>query len=126
MRGRGRLIDLLSENAQHIARAQGGNNAGHTIVAKGQEFRFHLIPSGILYPHTKCYIGGGTVIDPSSILTEMDDLTKHGIDYVKRLYISYYAHIVFPYHRLIDQLAEKQKGAKRRYDGPGNRPLLYR
>ena len=66
--GKGKVIDLLSESAQHIARAQGGNNAGHTIVASGKEFRFHLIPSGILYPHTKCYIGGGTVIDPSSIL----------------------------------------------------------
>jgi adenylosuccinate synthase len=109
--GKGKVIDLLSENAHHIARAQGGNNAGHTIVAKGQEFRFHLIPSGIIYPHTKCYIGGGTVIDPASILTEMGDLTKHGIDYVKRLYISFYAHVVFPYHRLIDQLSEKQKGA---------------
>lgn len=108
--GKGKVIDLLSENAHHIARAQGGNNAGHTIVAKGQEFRFHLIPSGILYPHTKCYIGGGTVIDPSSILAEMDSLAKHGITYVKRLYISSYAHIVFPYHRLIDQLSEKQKG----------------
>jgi len=108
--GKGKVIDLLSENAHHIARAQGGNNAGHTIVAKRQEFRFHLIPSGILYPHTKCYIGGGTVIDPSSILAEMDSLTKHAISYVKRLYISNYAHIVFPYHRLIDQLSEKQKG----------------
>lgn len=57
--GKGKVIDLLSEKARHIARAQGGNNAGHTIVAKNQEFRFHLIPSGILYPHTKCYIGGG-------------------------------------------------------------------
>lgn len=108
--GKGKIIDLLSENAQHIARAQGGNNAGHTIVAKGKEFRFHLIPSGVLYPHTKCYIGGGTVIDPAAILVEMNNLTRHGIDYVKRLYISLYAHIVFPYHRLIDQLSEKQKG----------------
>ncbi len=109
--GKGKVIDLFSENAQHIARAQGGNNAGHTIVVKGQEFRFHLIPSGILYPHTRCYIGGGTVIDPSSLLTEMDTLKSHGITYVKRLYISLYAHIVFPYHRLIDQLLEKQKGS---------------
>lgn len=109
--GKGKVIDLLSENAHHIARAQGGNNAGHTIVAKGKEFRFHLIPSGILYPHTKCYIGGGTVIDPASLLAELEELTKHGIQHVKRLYISLYAHIVLPYHRLIDQLSEKQKGA---------------
>jgi adenylosuccinate synthase len=109
--GKGKVIDLLSETAQHIARAQGGNNAGHTIVVKGKEFRFHLIPSGILYPHTKCYIGGGTVIDPASILTEMEGLSGHGVSYVKRLYISLYAQIVFPYHRLVDQLSEKQKGA---------------
>ncbi len=108
--GKGKVIDLLSEGAHHIARAQGGNNAGHTIVASGKEFRFHLIPSGILYPHTKCYIGGGTVIDPSSILAEMEELKKNGVAGVKRLYISYYAHIVFPYHRLIDTLSEKQKG----------------
>ena len=109
--GKGKVIDLLSQQAEHIARAQGGNNAGHTIVVDGKEFRFHLIPSGILYPHTKCYIGGGTVLDPLSILTEMDGLARHGISYVKRLYISYYAHIVFPYHRLIDQLAEQAKGS---------------
>lgn len=108
--GKGKVIDLLSENAQHIARAQGGNNAGHTIVAHGKEFRFHLIPSGILYPHTKCYIGGGTVIDPPSLLAEIDSLLKNNIPNVKRLYISFYAHIVFPYHRLLDQLSEKQKG----------------
>lgn len=110
--GKGKVIDLLSENAHHIARAQGGNNAGHTIVVAGKEFRFHLIPSGILYPHTKCYIGGGTVIDPSSLLAEIEGLKKHGVSHVKRLYISAYAHVVFPYHRLIDQLSEGEKGGK--------------
>lgn len=108
--GKGKVIDLLAESAQHIARAQGGNNAGHTIVAQGKEFRFHLIPSGILYPHTKCYIGGGTVIDPPSFLSEIDALRKQGISYAKRLYLSLYSHIVFPYHRLFDQICEKQKG----------------
>jgi adenylosuccinate synthase len=108
--GKGKVIDLLSESATHIARAQGGNNAGHTILALGKEFRFHLIPSGILYPHTKCYIGGGTVIDPRSLLAEIEELKKNGIPYLKRLFISPYAHIVFPYHRLMDQLIEKQKG----------------
>ncbi|PIS02655.1 MAG: adenylosuccinate synthase [Chlamydiae bacterium CG10_big_fil_rev_8_21_14_0_10_42_34] len=108
--GKGKVIDLLSEEAQHIARAQGGNNAGHTIVVQGKEFRFHLIPSGILYPHTKCYIGGGTVIDPASLLEEIGSLTSQGIEHVKRLYISMYSHIVFPYHRLVDQLSEKLKG----------------
>jgi adenylosuccinate synthase len=108
--GKGKVIDLLSEKAPHIARAQGGNNAGHTIVVKGQEYRFRLIPSGILYPNTKCYIGGGTVIDPPSLFEEMDGLKAHAIAFQKRLFISPYAHVVFPYHRLIDQLSEKKKG----------------
>jgi adenylosuccinate synthase len=108
--GKGKVIDLLSEKARHIARAQGGNNAGHTIVEGNREYRFHLIPSGILYPHTKCYIGGGTVIDPSSLLEEMDTLHKNQIHFEKRLFLSQYAHVVFPYHRLLDQLAEERKG----------------
>lgn len=108
--GKGKVVDLLSENATHIARAQGGNNAGHTIVVSGKEFRFHLIPSGILYPHTKCYIGGGTVIDPESLLVELESLKKQGISTHNRLFISQYAHVVFPYHKLMDALAEKAKG----------------
>lgn len=108
--GKGKVIDLLSEKALHIARAQGGNNAGHTIVVGPKEFRFHLIPSGILYPKTKCYIGGGTVIDPISLLSEMDALRGHDISFEKRLFISPYAHVVFSYHKLLDQLAEERKG----------------
>jgi adenylosuccinate synthase len=107
--GKGKVIDLLSDKARHIARAQGGNNAGHTIVKEGAEYRFHLIPSGILYPHTKCYIGGGTVVDPASLLKEMDDLRKNQIHFEKRLFLSQYAHVVFPYHRLLDQLIEQRK-----------------
>jgi adenylosuccinate synthase len=110
--GKGKIIDLLSESAVHIARAQGGNNAGHTIVAGGKEFRFHLIPSGILYPHTRCYIGGGTVIDPKSILEEIQLLKSRGISYENRLFISPYAHIVLPYHKLLDRLSEEQRGSK--------------
>ncbi|MES2273112.1 MAG: adenylosuccinate synthetase, partial [Chlamydiota bacterium] len=109
--GKGKVIDLLSEKAHHIARAQGGNNAGHTIVVGNLEYRFHLIPSGILYPHTKCYVGGGTVIDPASLLSEMESLKKHQIQFEKRLFLSHYANIVLPYHKLLDQLAEKQKGS---------------
>lgn len=108
--GKGKIVDLLSESAAHIARAQGGNNAGHTVVAKGVEYRFHLIPSGILYSHAKCYIGGGTVIDPPSLLAEMEALARHGISFEKRLFISSYAHIVFPYHRILDELRDKSLG----------------
>jgi adenylosuccinate synthase len=111
--GKGKVIDLLSEMADHIVRAQGGNNAGHTIVARGIEFRFHLIPSGIIYPHTKCYIGGGTVIDPSSLLTEFEGLLAHQIDFEGRLFISPYAHLIFPYHILLDSLSEAAKGGSK-------------
>lgn len=109
--GKGKVIDLLSARAQHIARAQGGNNAGHTIVADGKEYRFHLVPSGILYPHTKCYIGGGTVIDPKSLIAELETLKKAGIRFEGRLMISQYAHLVLPYHKLLDEKVEKGSGA---------------
>ncbi len=108
--GKGKVIDLLSKNARHIARAQGGNNAGHTIVDGTTEYKFHLIPSGILYSKTKCYIGGGTVIDPASLLQEMADLLKNNIQFERRLFLSQYAHVVLPYHRTLDLLAEQKKG----------------
>ncbi len=108
--GKGKVIDLLAEQADVIVRSQGGNNAGHTIVAKGQEYRFHLVPSGILYPHTRCYIGGGTVIDPSVLLEEIQGLEARGIEVRGRLHLSDYAHVIFPYHRILDRLYEDQKG----------------
>ncbi len=109
--GKGKVIDLLSEKAKHIARAQGGHNAGHTIMVGSEEYKFHLIPSGILYPHTKCYIGGGTVVDPSSFLKEVDGLHARQVQFEKRLFLSSYAHVILPYHRALDQLSEKKKGA---------------
>ena len=109
--GKGKMIDLLSEQAKHVVRSQGGNNAGHTIAVRGQEYRFHLIPSGILYPHTHCYIGGGVVIDPEVLLKEIAGLEAKGIQVKGRLHISPYAHIVFSYHRQQDLLQEKKKGA---------------
>ena len=108
--GKGKVIDLLSSKARHIVRAQGGNNAGHTIVAENREYRFHLVPSGIIYPHTKCYIGGGTVVDPPSLLQEIEGLKKQGISYEDRLFLSPYAHVVMPYHRTLDALGEKALG----------------
>src|SRR5688572_11396867 len=110
--GKGKVVDLLAEKAKHIVRAQGGNNAGHTILVGPREFRFNLIPSGILYPDTNCYIGGGTVIDPASLLAEMEGLRGHKIDFEQRLFLSAYAHIVLPYHRLLDKLSEERKGAQ--------------
>jgi adenylosuccinate synthase len=108
--GKGKIVDLLAENAQHIMRAQGGNNAGHTVIVNGSEFKLHLIPSGILHPHTQCYIGGGTVIDPEVLIQEIKTLQEKGFKLHGRLWISKAAHLIFPYHRQIDQLIEKKKG----------------
>ena len=108
--GKGKMIDLLAERADYIVRSQGGNNAGHTIVVGGQEYRFHLVPSGILYSHTQCFIAGGTVIDPKVLLQEMSGLgSKHTL-LKGRLHISPYAHVIFPYHRAIDKLNEERRG----------------
>ncbi len=109
--GKGKVIDLLASQADLVVRAQGGNNAGHTIVVGDIEYRFHLVPSGILYPKTYCLIGGGTVIDPQVLLEEMQRLESQGVDLKGRLGISAYAHIIFPYHKLLDKLYEEQKGA---------------
>lgn len=106
--GKGKVIDLLANQAKHIVRSQGGNNAGHTIKVGDKEFAFHLIPSGMFYPHTHCYIGGGTVIDPESILKEMHDLHTNGIEIKDRLFISAHAHVIFPYHRHLDALYEQK------------------
>ncbi len=108
--GKGKMIDILSEQSQHIVRSQGGNNAGHTIAVQGEEYRFHLIPSGILYPHTLCYIGGGVVLDPHVLVEEITGLEKRGIKIQGRLKISPFAHVIFPYHKLLDQMQEKRKG----------------
>lgn len=110
--GKGKVVDLLASQAKHIARAQGGNNAGHTIMVGSSEYKFHLIPSGILYPHTRCYIGGGVVLDPENLIHEMRMLTEHSIAFEKRLFISPYAQVIFPYHKLLDRLAEKKKKDK--------------
>ncbi|HSW87143.1 MAG TPA: adenylosuccinate synthase [Rhabdochlamydiaceae bacterium] len=110
--GKGKIVDLLSMNAEHIVRSQGGNNAGHTIVFGGKEHRFHLVPSGILYPHTRCYIAGGTVIDPLVLLQEIESLEAEGVQVDGRLFLSPYAHVIFPYHKELDKSYEESKGKK--------------
>jgi adenylosuccinate synthase len=105
--GKGKIIDLLSKDQHSVVRAQGGHNAGHTVIAGGKEVHFHLIPSGILYPETKCYIGAGTVVDPKSLLMEIHQLQEQGIVLKKRLFISPFAHVIFPYHHRLDQLQER-------------------
>lgn len=108
--GKGKLVDLLAEKADYVVRAQGGNNAGHTIVVEGREFRFHLVPSGILYPGVRSFIAGGTVIDPKVLIEEIEGFENQGIVLSGRLFLSPYAHVIFPFHRLLDRLYEESKG----------------
>lgn len=107
--GKGKVIDILSERAALIVRSQGGNNAGHTIVAQGREWRFHLIPSGILYPHTTCLICGGVVADPEVLCQEIRSIEERGICLDGRLLLSPYLHLVLPYHRALDLLYEEKR-----------------
>ena len=107
--GKGKITDLLSRSADVVVRYQGGVNAGHTVVVQGQTFKLHLIPSGILYPDTKCIIGCGTVIDPGVLIAELDQIEALGIS-TKNLLISETAHVTMPYHRLIDQASEERRG----------------
>jgi adenylosuccinate synthase len=107
--GKGKVTDLLAERADAIVRFQGGNNAGHTIVRDGEEFKFHLIPSGILYPEKTCVIGNGVVLDPRILLGEIDGLKRRGVD-VGNLRISANAHLIMPYHVLLDSAGEVKLG----------------
>jgi len=108
--GKGKIIDYLAEQASMVVRYQGGNNAGHTVVVGEEEYKLHLIPSGILYADKICVIGNGVVIDPAVLLQELDYLQKRGIN-TDNLRISANAHLIMPYHRLLDKLEEEQKGA---------------
>jgi len=110
--GKAKIIDLLSENADLVVRYQGGCNAGHTVVTGGHTYKFHLIPSGILYKGKTCIIGCGTVINPEVFNSEVEDLEEKGID-TSNLYISTSAHITLPYHLDIDELNEKELGDKK-------------
>jgi len=107
--GKGKVVDLLAEQAHAVVRFQGGNNAGHTIVRDGEEFKFHLIPSGILYPDKLCMIGNGVVLDPRILLGEIDGLKRRGVD-VGNLRISANAHLIMPYHVLLDTAGEVKLG----------------
>ncbi|AIS53541.1 adenylosuccinate synthetase PurA [Thermoanaerobacter kivui] len=107
--GKGKITDYLAEKADVVVRYQGGNNAGHTVEKEGVQYKLHLIPSGILYPEKICIIGNGVVIDPASLIGEIENLKKQGIS-VNNLKISDRAHIVFPYHIRQDELEEISKG----------------
>lgn len=110
--GKGKITDYLSENAEVVARYQGGNNAGHTIVFNGQKYKLHLIPSGIFYSDKICVLGNGMVIDPKALVQEIKYLHDLGVS-TENLRISNRAHVILPYHLKLDEVEEERKGANK-------------
>ena len=108
--GKGKVVDYLAEKAHCVMRYSGGSNAGHTVVNEDGNFSLHLVPCGIFWPQTTCIIGNGVVVDPDLLLGELDDLESRSVD-TSRLYVSERAHLVMPYHILLDRLEESSRGA---------------
>ena len=109
--GKGKVVDMLAEKSAVVCRFAGGDNAGHTVINPKGTFKLHLIPSGIFYPDVVCVIGNGVVVNPSSLIYELEDLERRGID-TSGLVISNRAHLIMPYHQLLDELEEKSRGKK--------------
>ncbi len=116
--GKGRVVDALGAKVDIFARYQGGANAGHTVIVEGQKYVFHLLPSGMLYPCKICIIGNGVVIDPEQLLKELKDLQDQGKDRA-RLVISGAAHVVMPYHKVLDKAQEELRGKGRKIGTTG-------
>jgi adenylosuccinate synthase len=118
--GKGKLVDVIAERADWVVRYQGGANAGHTVHIGDTSFVLHQIPSGILHDGVRCAIGNGVVLDPETLFTEIDELVKDGVDVEGRLYVSDRAHLVMPYHKLVDSesAASKAIGTTGRGIGP--------
>ncbi len=110
--GKGKVIDLLAQKAQVVIRSHGGNNAGHTVVNEQGKFALHLVPAGVFNPSTTCIVGPGVVLDPGILLEELDNLHQRGVS-TSGLVISNRAHMVMPYHLLLDRLQEEGRGAGR-------------
>ena len=111
--GKGKIVDLLTPHFSVVARYQGGHNAGHTVYVGGRKFVLHLIPSGILHPGVICIIGNGVVVDPDALFAELDELAGMGVDVTGRLLVSDKAHLILPYHRELDVLAEARRGERK-------------
>ncbi len=110
--GKGKLVDVLTEKADIVARYQGGHNAGHTVVINNKKYVLHLIPSGILHKNTVCIIGNGVVVEPAALIEEIRGLRRRGIRVGKNLLISRNAHLIMPYHIALDAAGEKIRGKK--------------
>src|SRR5687767_13088442 len=126
--GKGKLVDVLAERAGWVVRYQGGANAGHTVHIGEKSFVLHQIPSGILHPGVRCAIGNGVVLDPDTLFTEIDELIEDGVDVQGRLYVSDRAHLVLPYHKLVDSLssASREIGTTGRGIGPAYEDKIAR
>jgi adenylosuccinate synthase len=111
--GKGKIVDLLGDDVDIVARYQGGPNAGHTVVIDGEEIVLHQVPCGILRPHTICVIGNGVVIDPVVLMEEIAFIESKGISVSGRLLISHRAHLIMPYHKLLDKAREQASGTKK-------------
>ena len=111
--GKGKIVDLLTAEAEVVVRYQGGANAGHTVVIGGQQYILHLIPSGVMHQGKKCVIGNGVVIDPATLLEEMDGLSGKGIKLDGSLFISKNAHVIMPYHKALDCAIESRKAGNK-------------
>ena len=107
--GKGKIIDVLTERVDWVVRAQGGNNAGHTVEIGAERFVLHLVPSGILHPGKRCVIGNGVVLDPVALVEEIQGIVARGFPVAGRLFISDRAHVVFPYHRMLDAQGEARR-----------------
>src|SRR5512140_1061280 len=105
--GKGKIVDMLSENIDIVARYQGGANAGHTVVIGEKTYVLHLVPSGIFQKKVKCVIGNGVVIDPIALMEEIEMIKSFGVKIDGRLFISHNAHLIMPYHKLLDNIREQ-------------------
>ena len=116
--GKGKVVDMLGSAVDVFVRFQGGANAGHTVISDGQKVVFHLLPSGMLYPGKLCVLGNGLVIDPEQFLAETSDLLSKGQDKA-RLAVSPHAHVVMPYHKMLDKFQEEARGKSRKIGTTG-------
>src|SRR3954468_9670477 len=126
--GKGKLVDVIAERADWVVRYQGGANAGHTVHIADKSFVLHQIPSGILHSGVRCAIGNGVVLDVETLFAEIDGLVKAGVDVEGRLYVSERAHLVLPYHKMVDgaSAASKAIGTTGRGIGPAYEDKIAR
>jgi len=126
--GKGKVVDALAADADYIVRYSSGSNAGHTVVVENRRFIFHIVPSGLLHPHTTCLVCQGVAFDPDSFFRELDMLDENGVDYRGRLWVSERAHLVLPLHKLEDEALDRLLGigTTRRGVGPCYADRAYR